>query len=281
LFAKALYQLGMSHHEVAAVRAVLAVPGFFVIAWLYSRREKSKPSTFTPPRILAAVFAGLLCYYLGSLANFYALTIIQANVERALLFSYPAIVVALQAVLARQLPNLATVLALVATTTGIVLVTGALDGGLTLRELIGVGWIIFCSFTIAIYFLVSGHTTQHIGSAYFTTIAMTAAGGAFAVHFSLFGRGWLTLLNQADIWLTMSALVLFATVLPLFFISEGVRRIGASRAALISTLGPPATAVMAYELYGETLSPSQLLGTCIVIVGIAFIELHARRGRQH
>jgi hypothetical protein len=37
--------------------------------------------------VLLAIFAGVLCYYLGALANFYALTIIDASVERPLLFA--------------------------------------------------------------------------------------------------------------------------------------------------------------------------------------------------
>ena len=51
--------------------------------------------------------------------------------------------------------------------------------------------------------------------------------------------------------MTLAALIIFSTVLPLLLMAEGVRRVGASRAALISTLGPPATAIMAYYLTGE------------------------------
>ncbi len=278
LFAKALYDLGLTHHEVAAIRAVLAVPGFCLIALIYSRRGRPQTNRFTVGNILATCGAGLLCYYLGSLANFFALTLIQANVERALLFSYPAIVVALQAILSRHLPSITTMLALVATTGGIFLVTGAADGDLSAAEWVGVGWVIFCSSTIAIYFLVSGKITNELGSAYFTAIAMTTSGGAFFIHYQWFGAGWLALPQSPEVWMTMLALVIVATVVPLLCIAEGVRRIGAQRAALISTLGPPATAWMAYELYGEILSHSQIVGTLTIIAGVAFIEIKAQRG---
>ncbi|MGD2009100.1 MAG: EamA family transporter, partial [Cellvibrionales bacterium] len=54
---------------------------------------------------------------------------------------------------------------------------------------------------------------------------------------------------------------------------------GASRGALLSTVGPPATAVMAYFLYGERLSAFQLLGTVLVVVSIALLEWQSSQRR--
>ena len=59
--------------------------------------------------------------------------------------------------------------------------------------------------------------------------------------------------------------------------AEGVRRIGPSRASLISTLGPPATALMAYELTGEILAVAQWLGIALVIVGVLALEMGRSR----
>jgi len=70
----------------------------------------------------------------------------------------------------------------------------------------------------------------------------------------------------------MLGLVVFATVLPLFCVAEGIRRIGASRGALLSTVGPPATAFMAYVIYDEQLSVLQLLGTILVVLSVALLE---------
>ncbi len=94
LFAKTLYDMGLSFHDVASIRSVLAVPGFALLAWLYRSKNPAKlVSTSRRNDLLLALFAGFLCYYLGALANFYALTIIDASVERPLLFAYPIVVV--------------------------------------------------------------------------------------------------------------------------------------------------------------------------------------------
>lgn len=279
LFAKHLYAQGLSFHDVAAIRSVLAVPGFALLAWLYRGRNASSGGDAVPKHdVVLAVFAGLLCYYLGALANFYALTIIDASVERSLLFAYPIFVVLITTAITREPPSPRVLLALVMTLCGVTLVTGALNSGLSATEWSGMGWILFCSLSIAIYFLISGELTQRLGSGLFTLIAMTAAAIGMAVHYQ-FAEGWGNVQLAPAAWWTLIALVIFSTVLPLFLMAEGVRRVGASKASLISTLGPPATAIMAYELTGEVLSAGQLIGIALVVIGVLAMEFKRSQAR--
>lgn len=272
LFAKQLYALGLSFNDVAAIRSVMAVPGFALLACLY-RGRNTPTDDYTVPRndVLLAVFAGLLCYYLGALANFYALTIIDASVERPLLFAYPIFVVLITTVMTSKPPSPRILLALVMTVCGVVLVTDALNTELSSTEWSGMAWILFCSLSIAIYFLISDELTQRLGSGPFTLIAMTAAATGMAVHYQ-FAEGWGNVDLTPTAWWTLIALVVFSTVLPLFLMAEGVRRVGAPKAALISTLGPPATALMAYQLTGEVLSAGQLCGIGLVVIGVLALE---------
>ena len=277
LFAKALYGMGLSFHDVAAIRSVLAVPGFALLAWLYRSKIKiEQDATSRRNDLLLALFAGFLCYYLGALANFYALTIIDASVERPLLFAYPIFVVIITTMVTRQPPSARVLLALLLTTLGVVLVTGALNARLSASQWSGMAWILFCSLSIAIYTLISGELTQRLGSGLFTLTAMTAAAAGMAVHYQIFA-GWENVDLSVPAWWTLAALVVFSTVLPLFLMAEGVRRIGASRASLISTLGPPATAIMAQELTGEILAPAQWLGIALVLVGVMALEVRRNR----
>ena len=271
LFAKHLYALGLSFNDVAAIRSVMAVPGFALLAWLY-RGPATAALALSRKDLLLAIFAGLLCYYLGALANFYALTIIDASVERPLLFAYPIFVVLITTIMTRKPPSPRVILALMLTTLGVILVTGTLQTELSAAEWSGMAWILFCSLSIAIYFLISGELTQRLGSGLFTLIAMTAAAIGMAVHYQ-FAEGWGNISLTEAAWWTLIALVVFSTVLPLFLMAEGVRRVGAAKASLISTLGPPATALMAYQLSGEILSISQLAGIGLVVIGVLALEL--------
>ena len=277
LFAKALYEMGLSFHDVAAIRSVLAVPGFAVLAWLYrSKTRTERDSASQRKDLLLAACAGFLCYYLGALANFYALTIIDASVERPLLFAYPIFVVIITTLITRQPPSARVLLALLMTSLGVVLVTGALSTTLSASQWSGMAWILFCSLSIAIYFLISGELTQRLGSGLFTLTAMTAAAVGMAVHYQIFA-GWENVDLSVAAWWTLAALVVFSTVLPLFLMAEGVRRVGASQASLISTLGPPATAIMAQELTGEVLAPAQWLGIVLVLIGVMALEIKRHR----
>ena len=267
--------MGLSFHDVAAIRSVLAVPGFALLAWLY-RSRSTQDVGISRRDIGLAIFAGLLCYYLGALANFYALTIIDASVERPLLFAYPIFVVLIKMAIERKAPSPRVILALLLTSLGVLLVTGALSTTLTDTEWAGMGWIMFCSVSIAIYFLISGDLTRRLGSGLFTLIAMGSAAAGLAGHYQ-WVAGWQHIDLSATAWYTLAALIVFSTVLPLFLMAEGVRRIGPSRAALISTLGPPATALMAYELTGEVLAAAQWLGIALVIVGVLALEIGRSR----
>jgi drug/metabolite transporter (DMT)-like permease len=277
LFAKTLYNMGLSFHDVAAIRSVLAVPGFALLAWLYrSKTTAERDATSRRYDLLLALVAGFICYYLGALANFYALTIIDASVERPLLFAYPIFVVIITTLITRQPPSARVQLALLLTTLGVILVTGALNARLSASQWSGMAWILFCSLSIAVYTLISGELTQRLGSGLFTFTAMTAAAVGMAGHYQIFA-GWESVDLSIAAWWALAALVVFSTVLPLFLMAEGVRRVGASKASLISTLGPPATAIMAQQLAGEILAPAQWLGIALVLIGVMALEVRRQR----
>lgn len=262
---------------MVALRAILAIPGFFLIAMLrggFGRLRAAGPRDLTQ-----TVIAGLICYYIGASANFYALTLIDASVERALLFSYPALVMLATWVISGTRPGPIMTTSVIATYVGITLAVGAFSRDLLQQNLEGALWVMMCSATIAYYFIISGKLTQTLGSAGFTVVAMTAAGIALAIQYQI-RHGWVNLNLDATSWALMAGLVVIATVLPLYLVAEGVRRIGAERAAVASTVGPPAAALMAILLLGETLALGQLAGIALIIYGIVSLELRQSHRRS-
>jgi len=69
------------------------------------------------------------------------------------------------------------------------------------------------------------------------------------------------------------AMALFSTVLPMFMLTEGIRRIGADKASVIGSVGPVATIFMAFAFLGEPISVAQIAGTSLVIGGVLGISL--------
>jgi drug/metabolite transporter (DMT)-like permease len=68
------------------------------------------------------------------------------------------------------------------------------------------------------------------------------------------------------------AMAIFSTVLPNIFMSEGLRRIGANRAALVGTIGPVVTIALGAAVLGEHIGPLQFAGAGLVLVGVFLVS---------
>jgi drug/metabolite transporter (DMT)-like permease len=73
------------------------------------------------------------------------------------------------------------------------------------------------------------------------------------------------------------ALALISTVAPAFLMSAGIWRIGASNAAIIGTVGPVSTLMLAYVVLDETLGPIEIIGSIMVLAGVALVSLIKQR----
>jgi hypothetical protein len=127
VIAKFLYADGWGADAVLTTRSFLASP----IIGIWALRAAG-PCTllYPPPRTaLGAAAAGALRRYLGALLDFRALTMIDAGVERVLLFSYPSMVVILDAAIYPECPDRRVPTALLITYAGIVMVVTGLDPG--------------------------------------------------------------------------------------------------------------------------------------------------------
>jgi drug/metabolite transporter (DMT)-like permease len=273
IFAKFLYANGLGFETVTALRAALALPLF----WAWALMKSSPLSLWRTQRraVLAAMAAGFAGYYVGALVNFYALTLISASLERVLLFSYPAMVLLARYVAYGARPSRRALGASALTWFGVFLAVGGWSQELLAQNWIGALAVLACATTLAGYFLVNERVGPALGSVGFTVYAMTAAAMGLSVHW------WVNVpvasvgIN-AEAWLLMAALVLGATVLPLFLVAEGVRRMGAHRAAVVTTVGPPATIVLAWWLLDETLVWGQLAGALLILAGILLLEKRRR-----
>lgn len=269
IFAKLLYARGWDFESVLVVRAWCALP----VMWAWALWRTGPRALFSPPRnaLLGAVAGGFLCYYIGALFNFYALSLIDASVERVLLFAYPSIVVLLYALAYRRWPRPRVLVACAVTYVGILMVVTGLDLSILRANLKGAGFVMVCSVMFAIYYLASDRWTPQIGSAAFSVYALTASALCLLVHQLLTGE-FHSVPVDASVVALMAGLVVFATVLGMLGMSEGVRRLGAQRAAVVSTVGPPTTILLGTWLLHERLAPAQWLGVAAIVAGILVLE---------
>ena len=198
---------------------------------------------------------------------------IDASLERVLLFTYPAIVVAARAVLHAARPARRELLAALTTWVGVAFAVGGFDADLWAANARGAAYVLIAAATFAAYLLTNEHIGRTLGSVGFLVVASTAAACGLSLHFGVTSGPRALFALQADDWLLLVVMTLFTNVMPLFMLSAGIGRLGAARAAILSSIGPPATLCMAWLWLGERLAAVQLVGALAIVAGILILEL--------
>jgi drug/metabolite transporter (DMT)-like permease len=269
ILAKYIFAEGVDVATLLVIRYALALPMIAAVAIYITG---SPGALKMAPRDFAlAVLAGVLGYYLAGVLDFTALTMIDVSVERVLLFSFPIFVLVLDSLRRRRLPPRRQFLALILAEAGIVLVMGVADIDLFLANLEGGLWAIASAFVFAVYYMMNQALGPRLGSARMAMSAIVGATLGTGLHFLI----TTPLGNLATAWPAfgwIAVMALFCSVIPFLLITEGIRRVGASRSALISTVGPVATLVLAWLLLEETMAWEQLAGAALVILSIMALE---------
>jgi drug/metabolite transporter (DMT)-like permease len=278
IFGKLLYQRGVGFELLVTVRALIAMPLF---AWLAVRAPHAPAGPMPARSFWAAVLAGVICYYVGALVDFWALMLIDASIERVLLFSYPAMVVMMDAIMERRAPEPRLVWAMLTTYAGIFFAMGGIDVAELRANLFGAMLVLIAAFTTAVYFLIGARHTRELGSTRFAAIAMISAAVLLAAHYSLFGSLAQIERLETDDWLLLAILGIACMFVPGLLQAEGMRRVGASRAAIGSTIGPPTTIVLAAFFFEERLNVWQILGSAMIVGSVVVLSVWPVTSAKH
>ena len=270
IFIKLAYEYVTDPVTLLALRMVFSVPFFIAAArWVRSGTEHRPLAG----RELAAVIAlGILSYYGASFLDFLALQYIPAGVGRLLLFTYPTIVVVLSAVMLGKRVTGREVVALVLTYAGLALVFAHALGGEQKNFWLGAGLAFASSICYALYLVAGAEVIHRVGSVRFTAYAMTAASLACILQF-LWLRPFSALDLPVPVYGYAIAMAVLSTAVPVFMTSEALRRVGANTVAIIGALGPVTTIVFGYLGLEEIMTPLQLAGSALVLIGVVVISL--------
>lgn len=252
--------------SLLALRMFFAVPFYIGIALFYSNRAGNVK--FTGREWAKIIFLGLIGYYLSSLFDFIGLQYISAGLERLILFLYPTFAILLNAWVFKKPINRIQKFALALTYVGIAL---AYFGEMKVDAsnpnfYLGTFFIFLCAVTFAIYLVGSGRLIPMVGATKFTSYTMTAAAAGVLTHYFVSGNT----VHQFSPTILGYGLMLaiIATVIPTFFISNGLKKIGSNNVAIISSIGPVSTILQAHFVLGERLLWTQVAGTTLVIAGV-------------
>ncbi|MDD5276025.1 MAG: DMT family transporter [Methylovulum sp.] len=248
-----------------ALRMLFSLPFFLVVAIWNSKKASAGRLSKKHGLVLGAL--GLMGYYIASYLDFIGLQYISAGLERVILFLYPTFVVLFSALVHKRKITVRVGLALSLSYAGMVLVFVEHLSTESAHIWLGSTLVLGSAVVFACFTLGSGVMTPRIGSARFTAYTMTVACIATLVHFAV--RHGIALGGlPADVYVLAGLMAIFSTVLPAFFMNAGIRRIGASSASIISTIGPILTLVLAFLVLDEAISYWQVAGTLLVLAGV-------------
>ena len=274
IFIKLAYAWVTDPITLLALRMVFSVP-FFIAAALWVRSATGH-RPLAGRELAAVVELGILSYYGASFLDFLALQYIPAGLGRLLLFTYPTIVVILSAVLLRKGVTGREVAALVLTYAGLLLVFAQSLEEEQKNFWLGAGFAFASSICYAVYLVAGAEVISRVGSVRFTAYAMSAASVACILQFLLL-RPLSALDVPAPVYGYAIAMAVLSTALPVFMTSEALRRVGANTVAIIGALGPVTTIVFGWLGLEETMTPLQLAGAALVLVGVVVISLKPGR----
>ncbi len=272
IFIKAAYAYGVDATTLLALRMLFSLPVFLIMAVL--SRNAGEP--FTRRDWLALVALGFVGYYLSSYLDFLGLLFITAGLERLILFLTPTIVVLMSAALFKTPIRRHHVISLVLSYSGMALV---FLSTLRLSEkpgdiLLGGGLVFLSALSYSVYLIGSGRIIPRIGSTRFTAYASSIA-CAFAISqfFAVSPAGALAL--PAPVYWLALAMAVVSTVLPIWLLAEGIRRIGANQTSMISAVGPVLTIFFGWLLLGEAVTLVQIAGSVLVLAGVLLVSVKA------
>lgn len=252
-----------------SMRMGLSLPLFALIAWWSSRGAQSSLSR-QEWKILAVI--GLMGYYGASLFDFWGLMYISAGLERLILFLNPTMVVLISAATIGYRIVGRDIFALAISYVGIALV---FVHDLHLNPdnvLLGGSLVMLSALLYAGYLVGAGQMIKRVGAVRFAAYASIVSTLAIFLHFLLTHEVGVLAQQPPRVWILTGWMALVSTVLPVVMMAEGMRRIGSSNAAMMSSIGPIATIFMGAIFLGEPVTLIRMAGAVLVMVGVLVIS---------
>ena len=278
IFIKLAFQDQVDASLMLAYRMLFATPVFVAIGiWALAQRRAKGERDPRPRDFAAAVFVGFLGYYVASAFDFAGLMFISASLERLVLFTYPIFVMFIGSTFYGETITRTSVAAAVVTYLGLALVF-AIDlpeGGRS--TVIGTTLVLGAAISFAWHQILAKRFMAPLGSALFTSIALSSAGVFCVLHHVLFGAGFAA--TPRFLWLAFGC-AMIATVFPSFLINAGLERVSPQAVSMIATVSPVVTIGLAIAVLGEPFTLADAIGSSLVLIGVGLFTWGDSRRRR-
>jgi drug/metabolite transporter (DMT)-like permease len=277
LFAQPVYAADVDWLTLSAWRFLTGAG--LTWAWLLVSADRRRRLRGLDRRsVVAGLALGVM--YIGNSGSYYAgLETVSPSLAALIVYCYPAIVAVLSLRFGRRLHGRRAWLALGIALIGVAFAIGGIDPA----QAPPASGLVLCLASAIIYAVWIVLSARLSGERQ-DTVGVAANGGASAAPAAVLmlsatatvywllalGSGRPVLPSQipSDAWVGLFGVGALATFLAIQTFYAGARRIGAAQGALIATVEPIWTIVLAALVFGIGLTPVQLAGGVLIIIGV-------------
>jgi drug/metabolite transporter (DMT)-like permease len=282
LFAAPVYAAGVDWMTLLAWR--FAFGAAVLWAWLLlSAGRRGLLRTVTRREVLVTLGLGVL--YVGNSGTyFWALETVPVSLAALIIYIYPAVVAVLSIRWARRLPGKRPWIALAVALTGVVMAIGGIPST-EVPPLFGLALIVVSPLIYSVWIVLAARfsgehrrtgTAVGAGADDASVVAMPvmllATLAVYWVAALGTGRPVLPAQIPAEAWPGLLGVGVVSSAVAVQTFYAGARRIGAAQASLASTIEPVWTISLAALLLGQSLTPMQLVGAVLVIIGVVIAQ---------
>ena len=266
LFVRRLSAAGLQPMQIACIRLLVAVLVFFPGLAL----RDPKKLAIRPRDLWMFVGTGIVSLVFFYVLYFYTTVQSQASVAAVLLYSSPAFVMLLSALIFRERLTGRKLVSLGLTVAGCALVSGFFGGGYRLSGLVlltGLG----SGFFYALYTIFARFALRRYDS--MTVTAWTFLLGALgALPFGAPGAAARILAAEPALLLSCLGIGIVSTALPYLLYTWGLQRMDSGRAAILAAVEPLVGAVLGMVLYREPHDLPKLAGILLILAAILLLN---------
>jgi drug/metabolite transporter (DMT)-like permease len=257
IFGRLLYADGLDTFSMMFMRFGFAALLMAVI--LFMRREKMPRGKV----LLALIGMGAIGYVGQSFSYLSAIKYASAGLVALLLYLYPMFVFILSVIFLNERLTWAKVIAIVLALIGTALIVDPKGG-----QPLGILFSVAAALIYSGYIMIGTNVMKKVTPFQSSVVIFASAGLVYGTLMSVNGPH---LPTTSSGWVHIAGIVLIATVIPVVTFLAGLERIGPTNSAMLSTLEPVVTVLLAAWLFGEKLAWIILVGGGLILVAVLLL----------
>ncbi len=259
IFAYFAYASGVTPLTALFLRFAIAA---LCLCFYQVTRQRPLP---TPKNLRTLMVMGGVGFVLQSLSFFTALTFASPGVVVLLLYLYPTIVVGISILVLHHPSSPTKLMALGVALGGTVLTIGSIGETKPIGIILGLA----SALVYAIYVLLGDRVMREESPIVACTVMFSSAAVVFGGIVTLRG---ISLPTTAAGWAAIGALALISTVVAIGSLFAGIKLLGASTAAILSTLEPVVTILLALAILHQPITVPQLAGGALIMTSVIVLS---------